>query len=148
MNDKGIGFYFKRINDVMFTEANAHFKKHGTTCSQTNILFYMLENGKDVVMQKEIEHEFGLRHSTIIGLLKRMEKNGYVRVEVNPEDHRCRQVILLDRAYKLGAEVKEHREYMDSLITGALTEEEGKELRRLLIKVYENMYRANDKCKK
>lgn len=148
MNDKGIGFYFKRINDVMFTEANAHFKKHGTTCSQTNILFYMLENGKDVVMQKEIEHEFGLRHSTIIGLLKRMEKNHFVRVEVNPEDHRCRQVILLDKAFELGSEMKEHRKYMDSLITGALSDEEEKELKELLTKVYENMCQNNDKCER
>ena len=54
----------------------------------------MLEKGKNVVMQKEIEQEFGLRHSTIIGLLKRMEKNNFVRVEVNPEDHRCRLFCL------------------------------------------------------
>ena len=58
----------------------------------------------------------GLRHSTIIGLLKRMEKNNFVRVEVNPEDHRCRQVILLDKAFELGREMKEHRKYMDCLL--------------------------------
>ena len=108
----------------------------------------MLEKGKNVVMQKEIEQEFGLRHSTIIGLLKRMEKNNFVRVEVNPEDHRCRQVILFDKAFELGSEMKEHRKYMDSLITGALNDEEEKELKNLLTKVYEHMYQDNDKCEK
>ena len=88
MKKKGIGFYFKRIDEIMSMAANAHLKKYDITCSQANILFYMLEKGKNVVMQKEIEQEFGLRHSTIIGLLKRMEKNNFVRVEVNPEDHR------------------------------------------------------------
>ena len=58
----------------MSMAANAHLKKYDITCSQANILFYMLEKGKNVVMQKEIEQEFGLRHSTIIGLLKRMER--------------------------------------------------------------------------
>ena len=98
--------------------------------------------------RKEIEQEFGLRHSTIIGLLKRMEKNNFVRVEVNPEDHRCRQVILFDKAFELGSEMKEHRKYMDSLITGALNDEEEKELKKLLTKVYEHMYQDNDKCEK
>ena len=84
MKKKGIGFYFKRIDEIMSMAANAHLKKYDITCSQANILFYMLEKGKNVVMQKEIEQEFGLRHSTIIGLLKRMEKNNFVRVEVNP----------------------------------------------------------------
>lgn len=147
MDSKGIGFYFKRINEVMAMAANAHLKKYDITYSQMNILFYMLRNNKNVVMQKEIENEFGLRHSTIIGLLKRMEKNNFIRVEVNPEDHRCRQVILLEKAYNFGTEMKEHRGYMDSLLTGALTEEEEKELRKLLMKVYENMYR-NSKCEK
>ena len=134
MKKKGIGFYFKRIDEIMSMAANAHLKKYDITCSQANILFYMLEKGKNVVMQKEIEQEFGLRHSTIIGLLKRMEKNNFVRVEVNPEDHRCRQVILFDKAFELGSEMKEHRKYMDSLITGALNDEEEKELKKLLWK--------------
>ena len=148
MKKKGIDFYFKRIDEIMSMAANAHLKKYDITCSQANILFYMLEKGKNVVMQKEIEQEFGLRHSTIIGLLKRMEKNNFVRVEVNPEDHRCRQVILFDKAFELGSEMKEHRKYMDSLITGALNDEEEKELKKLLTKVYEHMYQDNDKCEK
>ena len=137
-----------RLDEIMSMAANAHLKKYDITCSQANILFYMLEKGKNVVMQKEIEQEFGLRHSTIIGLLKRMEKNNFVRVEVNPEDHRCRQVILFDKAFELGSEMKEHRKYMDSLITGALNDEEEKELKKLLTKVYEHMYQDNDKCEK
>ena len=138
----------KERYEIMSMAANAHLKKYDITCSQANILFYMLEKGKNVVMQKEIEQEFGLRHSTIIGLLKRMEKNNFVRVEVNPEDHRCRQVILFDKAFELGSEMKEHRKYMDSLITGALNDEEEKELKKLLTKVYEHMYQDNDKCEK
>ena len=61
-----------------------------------------------------------------------MEKNNFVRVEVNPEDHRCRQVILFDKAFELGSEMKEHRKYMDSLITGALNDEEEKRTQKLL----------------
>ena len=55
MKKKGIGFYFKRIDEIMSMAANAHLKKYDITCSQANILFYMLEKGKNVVMQKEIE---------------------------------------------------------------------------------------------
>ena len=43
MKKKGIGFYFKRIDEIMSMAANAHLKKYDITCSQANILFYMLE---------------------------------------------------------------------------------------------------------
>ena len=61
MKKKGIGFYFKRIDEIMSMAANAHLKKYDITCSQANILFYMLEKGKNVVMQKEIEQEFWVK---------------------------------------------------------------------------------------
>ncbi len=31
---------------------------------------------------------------------------------------------MFDKAFELGSEMKEHRKYMDSLITGALNDEE------------------------
>ena len=40
MKKKGIGFYFKRIDEIMSMAANAHLKKYDITCSQANILFY------------------------------------------------------------------------------------------------------------
>ncbi len=55
---------------------------------------------------------------------------------------------MFDKAFELGSEMKEHRKYMDSLITGALNDEEEKELKKLLTKVYEHMYQDNDKCEK
>ncbi len=93
MKKKGIGFYFKRIDEIMSMAANAHLKKYDITCSQANIL-YMLEKGKNVVMQKEIEQEFAKTFHDY-RTLKRMEKNNFVRVEVN------RRTIDADRLFCL-----------------------------------------------
>ncbi len=54
----------------------------------------------------------------------------------------------MTRLFELGSEMKEHRKYMDSLITGALNDEEEKRTQKLLTKVYEHMYQDNDKCEK
>ena len=43
---KGIGFYFKRIDEIMSMAANAHLKKYDITCSQTNILFICLKRAR------------------------------------------------------------------------------------------------------
>ena len=59
MKKKGIGFYFKRIDEIMSMAANAHLKKYDITCSQANILFYMLEKGKNVVMQRRLNRNLG-----------------------------------------------------------------------------------------
>ena len=113
---KGIGFYFKRIDEIMSMAANAHLKKYDITCSQANILFYMLEKGKKCCNAKgdwtgiwvKTFHDY----RTFKAL---MEKNNLCVVEVNPEDHRCRQVILFDKAFELGKWNERTQKYMDSV---------------------------------
>ncbi len=147
-NDNQICFYLKRINDFLIEGANAHLKKLDLTFEQFHLLMYVL-NGKDrTVLQKDIEHYFRLKHPTVIGLLKRMEKKDLIRVEVNPEDRRGNRVVAQPKAISVKNEMKEGRDYMDRLLTCDLDEKQKNDLRELLKTVYTKTCMSCDHMKK
>lgn len=137
MEDKEeIGFYLKKINDFMLASANAHLKALGLTFSQFHVLSYVLQGKESTVLQKEIEQYFGLKHPTVVGLLKHMEKKDLIRVEVNPEDRRGNRVIALPKGIKAGREMTKGRNYMDELLTRDLDEKQKNDLNELLKIIY------------
>lgn len=139
-----IGFYFKKINDFLQTQSNLHLKKVDLTYSQLYILMYVFHSETGTVLQKDIEQHFKLKHPTVIGLLKRMEKKNLIHVETNPDDRRSNRVVILDRGISIGKEMLFGRDYADNLLTANLDENQKKELEDLLRIIYKNIYK--DDC--
>lgn len=131
-----IGFYLKKISDFLLMCANAHLKELDLTFSQFHLLLYILHGTDNAVLQKDIEQYFSLKHPTVVGLLKRMEKKDLIRVEVNPEDRRGNRVIALQRGIDVGKEMLKGRNYTDELLTRDLDEKQKNDLKELLKIVY------------
>lgn len=131
-----IGFYIKKINDFLLMNANARLKKLELTFSQFHVLMYILNGTNSTVLQKEIEQYFGLKHPTVVGLLKRMEKKELIRVEVNPEDRRGNRVVALPKGITVGSEMLKGRNYTDELLTQNLCEKQKNDLKDLLKIIY------------
>lgn len=131
-----IGFYLKKISDFLLMCANAHLKELDLTFSQFHLLLYILHGADNAVLQKDIEQYFRLKHPTVVGLLKRMEKKDLIRVEVNPEDRRGNRVIALQRGIDVGTEMLKGRNYADELLTRDLDEKQKSDLKKLLKIVY------------
>ena len=60
--------FFKIKNDV-----NDMMKKYNLTAVQVILLEYLYENNEKVIIQKDICEHLALKHSTVIGILKRLE---------------------------------------------------------------------------
>lgn len=138
-NKDYVGFYFKKINDFFLANANARLKEKGLTFSQLYILIYLINIPTKSIPQKQIEHYFNIKHPTLIGILKRMEKKGLVRIEVDPHDHRSRLVFPLDKAFELGNEFCEDRKKMDKLITKNLSAKQIEDLKNTLKIIYSSL---------
>lgn len=137
MEDKNeIGFYLKKINDFLLTSANAHLKELDLTFSQFHMLMYILHGKNSAVLQKDIERHFALKHPTVVGLLKRMEKKGLISIEVNPDDRRGNRVTALPKGKSVGEEMMKGRDYMDGFITRNLTAQQKRDLKELLKIIY------------
>ncbi len=136
MKSEDLGYKFKKIHDYFKANGNARAKKFDLTQTQMHILHYLFKSqGKST--QREIEKHFELKHSTVIGILGRMEKNGFIEISVSETDRRQRDIKLLKRAYDVEAECRAQRDYTESKFETGLTETELKTLRVLLDKVYD-----------
>ena len=66
----------------------------GLTGSQQHIMkFILLRTLHTDVYQKDIEEEFRIRKSTVTGILKLLEKNGFIRRESVPQDARLKRIV-------------------------------------------------------
>lgn len=130
------GFYIKKINDTLVAQANAQFKRLDITYAQMEVMFFLLGQAGMWATQKDIEAHFHLKHSSVIGLLQRMRAKGLIEVRVNPQDHRGRDVFLLDKALKIRDEMYRTRQEVEAHITNYLTREQMEQLTGLLAVFY------------
>ena len=90
-----IGYLIKSINDKVKIHADADLKTHNLTLAQSRVLIYLMKHGQQAT-QKEIEDSFEVSHPTIVGLVTRMEKNGFLTCRMDTYDRRNKIVGLTE----------------------------------------------------
>lgn len=76
-------------------------KDSDLTQMQGWIIGYLYEHTGDDIFQKDIEAHFCIARSTATGILKLMEKKGYLIREALPDDRRLKRLILTEKAESL-----------------------------------------------
>ena len=135
-----LGYQFKLIHEKFKKHFNENLESMDLTFSQFVVLDYLCSNRKGKVTQKDISDALQLKHSTVIGILKRLEAKGMVQCIVDAENKRYRNVFLTKKAVDSLEEMYRRREEMEKRLVSELTKEEETELRRLLGKVFDSFY--------
>lgn len=135
----GIGYFFKVINEKAVAELNAQLETCGLTCAQMDVLIYLLERRDRAVSMRDLERYFRLSHPTVTGLVRRLEKKGFLHCVVNPDDRRGRVLILTAKAEQAEKRMWQARRCMDARITAPLSADEARTLRDLLERVSEGL---------
>lgn len=138
MKQQDIGFLLKQINDKMKISADASLKEIGLTISQTMVLGFLDEKGGQAT-QKEIENHLKVAHPTVVGIVSRLEKNGFLSCHVDKEDRRNKIVCVTDKAVKSSKKMYQGREESERRLLQSLSDEEVQELRRLLLILHKNI---------
>ena len=120
--------------DSSFGDANLN----GLQARILGFVEYNDNQGKDVY-QKDIEAEFKIRRSSVSSVLDTMEKNGYIMRQSVASDARLKKLVLTEKAIRVGQHHKNSVEYFENSIEKGLTDEEIKQLKYLLDKVYKNV---------
>lgn len=81
MNEKNTGYYIKRISDYIEADANRELEQYGLTLTQARVLAFLLNRRDTTTIQKDIESFFEIRHSTVIGILQRMDVIATIKVD-------------------------------------------------------------------
>ncbi|MEE8826741.1 MAG: MarR family transcriptional regulator [Eubacteriales bacterium] len=143
MEDYEIPSLLKKIHDRMKTNFDAELKSLGLTFGQMRAM-YVLEKSGGQLTQKQIADMLDVSHPTVVGIVGRMEKAGYVVCEKDPDDHRNKIVTLTQLALDKGREGGESHRQADARLVAGLSDEEKEVLLGLLNRVYENLENRGD----
>ena len=131
MREDDINRLIKHINFKVKAKGDAMMKKRGLTFSQMQVLFALERNGGRM-SQKELEEKLQVAHPTVVGLVKRLEKNDYVRSIVDENDKRKKIIVVSKNAKKFKDEMSEQFHKISLKMFEKLNENEKEELFRML----------------
>lgn len=138
MDERDIGPLIKRLADKIRTSVDVLLKEQGLTFSQTLVIgFLYSHNGK--ATQKEIEDHLQVSHPTVVGIISRLEKNGFVSCYTDKKDRRNKIVCAADKALNMLDVVNAGKRQMEEKLAKGLSEEELDEFRRIIDIFYENI---------
>lgn len=132
-----VGYLIKSINDKLKVRADAELKQYHLTISQSRVLVYLRSRGGQAT-QKEIETFLDVAHPTIVGLVSRMEQNGYVTCWPC-EDGRNKYVKLTPQAEAIDKDMRENMQANVQMLLAPLSSEDRERLRDLLLIVAEHL---------
>lgn len=134
-----VGESLKHIVQKIKVNLDFELKDEELTASQTVVLLLLLDNQDRKISQKFIWEQLGLKHSTVIGILKRLEAKGFVQCLVDEENHKYRNVVTTERAQALGRILLEKQTKVDAMILKGFTAEETEMLTSFLERIDKNL---------
>ena len=96
------------------------------TGQQMNVIMFLKhsdDEGRDV-FQRDVECNLNIRSSTATGILKTLEKNGYIERVSVPSDARLKKLVLTEKSYAMFKQIDPFIKAINTKITEGLTEEE------------------------
>ncbi len=139
MEDEALGLIFKRISHAIKKDVDNKMKNWELTMSQAMILEYLSNAPAVNITQKEIEHHFNLKHPTVSGIIKRLEKHGFLRTEVSATDRRAKNIFTTEKAALIDKKAKMHQAQMEEIFVKGFTRKEIETLRQFLKRILVNV---------
>ncbi|MBQ3239785.1 MAG: MarR family transcriptional regulator [Akkermansia sp.] len=133
-------FLMKMIVD----RAESLFVQNGgkmpVTAAQCRVLMYLEKMKGQAVSQRELERYLGVSHTTVKGLLQRLEEKGLVRTAFDDSsDARVKHAYLTDTYEARHVAARDTILRLEETVLSPLDESERRELKTLLSRVLDNM---------
>jgi DNA-binding MarR family transcriptional regulator len=139
MEEEKLGLIFRRISHTAKKDTDNYLKKWDLTMSQAMILEYLNNSPDKELTQRAIEQHFNLQHPTVSGILKRLEKHGFITTATNEADRRVKDIFTTEKAKQLDTRAKMHQDEMEAVYVRGFSQEEAETLRKLLTRVLGNL---------
>ena len=100
---------------------------------QLPIIMYVIDH--DSCTQKDMVDKFLISAPSIATSIKRLQKAGYITKKTDKADSRLTRLSATDKAHKLSDEMKKEFERVNNLSFSNFSEQESRELDRLITKM-------------
>lgn len=125
----------KQITDVF----GRRLEKKGVTRIQWIGLYYLGKHGQ--LSQKELSGYMHIKESTIVRLVDRMERDGFVLRQKSPSDRRTTMLSLTDKGHQYRHELLPEGEIFNDWVTADISSEELETFTSVLSRMLENSRR-------
>ena len=133
-----IGYLIHKIDTKIKANMDQELSRHDLTFSQSLVNHLLRLNGGQL-SQKALQDLMKVSHPTVVGLVQRLESNGYVKTEIDENDKRYKIVTLCDIADEFKKDMMRSKERFDKKMFQDLPQEKLDELYQILQKMYENI---------
>ena len=127
--------YLRAISNALAQDMQQKSEQLGLTSAQGMFLHYLWKRQTQEQQRtyaKDLESFFYVKHSTVSGILQRMESGGFLTFNSEEADRRCKSIVLTQKALDAHAQFERHLQHTEQRLTQGMTEDERNELLRLL----------------
>lgn len=108
------------------------------TASQGHIMGYLARQ-QGPVYAKDIEEVFHLSHPTVSGLLARLERKGFLCMQTDEKDRRCKKICIQRKGEETAAALYQAILRSEAKLVEGFSPEEQAQFRSLLIRALSNL---------
>lgn len=140
MEESNIGFELKIVTNMIKRCVDKSFGNK-ITHTQLFLLNYinMCNEKGEMAFQKDIEHIFEIRRSTVSELLNTMEKNGFIKRVDSDRESKLKQIVLDTDGTLLVKEFKTHIKEIHNQIIKNISKEDLEIFSNVIKKIKENV---------
>lgn len=135
-----LSLLLKMITDRVDALITRELTVQGITAAQGRVLAFVVARGDQRVTQKDIERHLGVSHTTVKGLVERLELKGMLTAAFdNEDDGRLKSVYLTDKSRTMHREIERRIAAIEDTLLGGLSPEERALLMRFAERLYANI---------
>ncbi|PUA39217.1 MarR family transcriptional regulator [Paenibacillus elgii] len=130
---------FQIIGLKLKKRADESIKELGLNAQQGKIIDYIYENQDKNIIQKDLADRFHVRGASITSMLQGLEKRGFIERKIPANNERQKNIYVLPKAVELIEAFNDSFQSVEDEIVQALTAEERRTLKEMLIKINERL---------
>jgi len=133
-----ISMLLEQTANAFGTRASKQLQPYGITYTQTLVLCLLVNTFGGSCLQSELRKEMGVSGPALSGILKRLEKCGFVVKADDSMDTRKNRVSASEKTFECMAELKACLEACEKQALCKISESEATQLRNILKTIYAN----------
>lgn len=135
--DKSLGYWLMTTWHLYQRTFNEEIAPHGITFRQCQVLGYLALDGP--LSQCQLAERMHIEPPTLVGILDRMERDGWIRRVVSEDDRRRKLIHPTQAAEPVWSKIAECGRRARARAAHGLTQQEQRTLHRLLLRVQQNL---------
>ena len=125
----------KKIFFIIKNDVNEKMKPYNLTAAQILLLRYLQLNKGKMIIQKDICDYLCLKHSTVIGILKRLEEKELIIKKTNYRS----EISITEKGKKIIDSAGIEKGFVEENLLKGFSKEENKQLDSYLDRIYSNI---------